>query len=157
MKPARHADDRLFWVGIMLLLLGAACTMTSTATTTPRSASTHMTVAPAAPTLPATITPVIVLQQPRAPLCPDAPVSRLIVYERGQVTQNNDESLNLRAGPGTSFRILRRMPPGSIFFVIGGPECGSSYTWFRVQFEELEGWIAEGDFNEYYTQPYLSG
>jgi uncharacterized protein YgiM (DUF1202 family) len=157
MIPAQHTYPGLFWVGIIALIVCAACTMTSDATSTPRSASTSMTVAPATPTLPVTITPVMVLQQPRDPLCPDTPLSRLILYERGQVTQTNEESLNLRAGPGTSFRILRRLPPGSVFFVIGGPECGSNYTWFRVQFEALEGWLAEGDFNEYYTQPYLSG
>ncbi len=157
MKSAQRNHHGLFWVWISVILVCAACTMTSNATSTPRSASTSMTIAPATPTLPATITPVIVLRQPREPLCPDAPLSRLILYERGQVTDNNDESLNLRAGPGTSFRILRRIAPGAVFFVIGGPECGSSYTWFRVQFEDLEGWIAEGDFNEYYTQPYLSG
>lgn len=157
MGLAGRTHRGFFWVWIAGILFCAACTMTSDVTNTPRGSTMGMTVDPATTTPAVTITPVMVLRQPREPLCPETPLSRLILYERGQVTENNNESLNLRAGPGTGFRILRRMPPGSVFFVMGGPECGSSYTWFRVQFEELEGWIAEGDFNEYYTQPYLPG
>lgn len=157
MAMVRRANRWLFGLMAVGLMLCTACTMTNDATHTPRGSTMGMTVEPATAALAATITPVMVLRQPREPLCPGTPLSRLILYERGQVTDNNDDSLNLRAGPGTGFRILRRMPPRSIFYVIGGPECGTSYTWFRVQFEGLEGWIAEGDFNEYYTQPYLPG
>lgn len=88
--------------------------------------------------------------------CDDAPASRIIVQERAQVTYNN-ERLNLRNGPGTEFRVLLLMEPGTVMLVADGPVCGETYTWYRVVYRNREGWVAEGDLNEYYIRPYLPG
>jgi len=88
--------------------------------------------------------------------CPGAPESRLVVQERGQVTPS-DETLNLREGPSTDFDIRTRIEPQEFFFVIGGPECAEGYTWYQIRYGRFEGWIAEGDLEDYYTQPYLPG
>ena len=100
--------------------------------------------------------------QPRIQDCPAAPPIQLIVQERGQVTDNND-TLNLRVGPGTNYDVVTRMNPGDTFVVLDGPACAGDYTWFRIRFRDFEndifyeGWIAEGDFESYFAVPYLSG
>lgn len=96
------------------------------------------------------------IREARPPVCEGKPQSRLIVYERGMVTEN-DESLNVRSGPSTSFRILTRLAPGDVFYVLDGPECSDTYVWYRVRFRSIEGWLAEGDFETYYAEPYLPG
>jgi uncharacterized protein YraI len=72
------------------------------------------------------------------------------------VTDNGD-TLNLRSGAGTDFDILLRLEPLAIFFVLEGPECADGYTWFRVRYNDVEGWIAEGEIGQYYAVPYLTG
>lgn len=89
--------------------------------------------------------------------CPNAPAIRLIVQGRGRVTDDNDDTLNLRNGPGTSFDILKALNPGDEFMVIDGPTCADGFTWFRVRHGNNRGWIAEGDREGYYVEPYLSG
>jgi len=94
------------------------------------------------------------------PACPPAPPARLIVQERGRVTLNPEEepeTLNLRAGPGIGFRVLQRIDPLKVFFVLEGPECADDYFWYRVSYDGREGWIAEGDPTGYYAEPYPPG
>jgi uncharacterized protein YgiM (DUF1202 family) len=89
--------------------------------------------------------------------CLNAPPIRLIVQERGRVLANDENSLNLRDGPGVSFAIISKIKPDETFFVLDGPECDGEYAWFRVQYGENSGWIAEGDGEFYYVEPYLPG
>ena len=94
--------------------------------------------------------------------CPNSPPIQLVIQERARVTDNND-TLNLRRGPGTNYEVVTRMNPGDIFTVLEGPACAGGYTWFRVRYRRTgsnlfyEGWIAEGDFESYYAEPYLPG
>lgn len=90
-------------------------------------------------------------------VCDDAPPQRLIVLERGQVTDDDDETLNLRSGPGVSFEIITALDPGALFFVLDGPTCTDGFLWYRVQHDTFTGWLAEGDTEAYYTIPYLTG
>ena len=107
-------------------------------------------------------TPIATPTTPRIQDCPSSPVSRLIVQERGKVTED-DETLNLRRNPGTSSEVVRRIEPGAVFTVLDGPTCAGEYTWFRIRYKDVEddlffeGWIAEGDFEQYYVEPYLPG
>ena len=98
-----------------------------------------------------------VLMNPR-PIsqCPDAPDIRLIIQGRGRVTDNND-TLNLRSGPDVSFDILTALNPLDEFTVIDGPTCAGGFSWFRIRFNTTIGWIAEGDSEDYYVEPHLSG
>jgi hypothetical protein len=105
-----------------------------------------------------TITPIVlaeVIPSP-TPACEAAPPTRMIVGERGQVTDEDPRPLNVRSGPGTEFRILGRLEMREVFLILDGPECGGSFVWYRVRRGNLEGWIAEGDFGSYYIEPYLS-
>ncbi len=106
--------------------------------------------------------PTIDLTQPTlaatnvATRCPSAPSVRLIVMERGRVTRN-EESLNLRDGPGIDYEILTILRASAIFMVVDGPACSGDFTWFKVQIRGRTGWIAEGDLEQYYVEPYLTG
>lgn len=141
------------WLLWAIMLITGGCAMLNGGET-PALPQTRMTVIPHTPAF--TPTPVPVVEATREPVCKGAPVSRLIVQERGRVT-NNGERLNIRAGAGTRFRVIARMESGAIFEVIGGPECSDGYTWYQVRHEDMEGWIAEGDLFEYYAEPYLAG
>ncbi|MEL6308694.1 MAG: SH3 domain-containing protein [Chloroflexota bacterium] len=89
--------------------------------------------------------------------CANAPSQRLIVFERGRVTDDDDETLNLREGPGVSFEIITALEPSETFFVLDGPNCSGGFLWFRVQAGAFTGWLAEGDSDSYYTEPHLTG
>lgn len=89
--------------------------------------------------------------------CDDAPTIRMIIQQRGRVTDDNNDTLNLRSGPGVSFDILEALDPGDEFMVVDGPTCEGGFAWFRVRYGDNIGWIAEGDSESYYVEPYLSG
>ena len=146
------------WVILGSSLLMGACrpqTITRTQVTT---ATARPSLTPVASTTPLRDT---LRETPLAvtipPACQDAPPRQLILMERGQVTDNGD-TLNLRANAGTNFEILLRLEPRAIFMVLSdSPQCVEGFTWFRVQYNDVVGWIAEGDLTEYYAVPYLPG
>lgn len=90
-----------------------------------------------------------------APVCESAPPTYLILHERGQVTNEDPQPLNIRSGPGLDGRILAVLHSLDVFFVIDGPRCADDYTWFKVRSQGVEGWIAEGEPGLYYVEPYL--
>lgn len=175
--------DRLFslWFPLLMCALLAACNMlppeqqaTSAATDaptievtpvlpadTPSAISTDgLASTPESGTVQAAVpseTPTFTLSEP-VPVCSGAPVQRLIVQERGMVTENGQE-LNIRpdAGIADDNEPIGKLNPGDVFLVLEGPICANRYAWFRVRSNRFEGWIAEGDTTEYYTVPYLPG
>jgi hypothetical protein len=159
--------NRLFLLTTALLLgLLAGCTSSLARTDTPDAQTTAPTEAPnspepATPTeQPAAIITPIIAEQPipsPTPACEAAPPTRIIVGERGQVTDDDLRPLNVRSEPGTEFRILGRLEALQVFLVLEGPRCGGNFVWYRVRRGNLEGWIAEGDPGNYYIEPYLPG
>ncbi|GEM_PF-1253976 len=90
--------------------------------------------------------------------CDDVPESFLIVAERGRVTRTDgDETLNLRSGPGTDYNILVQIEPLETFYVVDGVQCSGGYAWFQINYKGRIGWIAEGDEDQYYAEPFLTG
>src|SRR5688572_23252510 len=71
--------------------------------------------------------PMTPLSQAEHRRCPRAPRTRLIISARARVT-NNDQALNIRSNPGTQYQQIGQMPPGAIFFVMGGPRCEGEYA-----------------------------
>jgi len=53
-----------------------------------------------------------------------------------------DRSVNLRAGPGTSYAIVLVAEPGDSFDVVGRQK-GNPYNWLEILFESKTVWIAE--------------
>ena len=88
-------------------------------------------------------------------ICESAPPTYLILHERGQVTNEDPQPLNIRSEPGLGSRIVAVLRSLDIFFVIDGPRCADDYTWFKVRVDDVEGWVAEGEPGLYYVEPYL--
>ncbi len=142
-----------------IVFLGAA--QTPAATSTPTEIPIPTTIAiptdspvPTATPLPAAIeipTPTV----SPTPGCAGALPPVLIVPGFGRVLTDDPRLLNVRLGPSTDYRLAGQIAPGEVFSVLEGPQCGGGYTWYRVQYAELEGWIAEGD-TTYFVEPYVS-
>jgi uncharacterized protein YgiM (DUF1202 family) len=126
----------------------AAATPTRTPAVLPNITISTATPEPPPPAPTSTTTPQV--------RCPSAPPVRLIVLERGKVTENN-QRLNLRSGPGVEYDSLALLPEGAVFFVLDGPACSGAFTWFRVTYRGRVGWLAEGDSEQYYVEPYFVG
>ncbi|MEO8392127.1 MAG: SH3 domain-containing protein [Chloroflexota bacterium] len=97
--------------------------------------------------------------QPPTPtaICSPAPSSRLILRERARVSLADPRPLNMRDGPGTSHPVIAQIPASGILYVVEGPSCGQNYAWYKVEFEGLAGWIAEGDDRAYFVDVYPPG
>ncbi len=158
---------RFFFIVVLLCAL-ASCDTTDNGTTQSTLTPTEdlpiseivQTNAAASGTLSSapTRTPAVFEPRPEPTLaCTEAPRTRLILGERGQVSNNDPEPLNVRSGPGTGFNILGILVTSEVFTVLDGPRCNGEYAWYLVISEELQGWIAEGDPNLYYVEPYLPG
>lgn len=94
--------------------------------------------------------------------CPSTLPNRLIVHERGRVSDEDPNPLNLRAGAHTDFERIGQIPAGGIFYVLEGPECSPRYSWFQVEYRDengdlLVGWIAEGADDLYFVETYPPG
>ena len=53
--------------------------------------------------------------------------------------------------------MIAQIPAGGVLYVLEGPNCGQNYAWYRVEFEGLAGWIAEGDDSAYFVELYPPG
>src|SRR5690606_32864659 len=105
----------------------------------------------------ASATPFIMPTAPptRGPFCSGLLPTRLTLNMRGRVTEEDDRSLNIREGAGTSARIVSQLFPDETFAVLEGPLCADGYTWYRVRARDgRNGWIAEGNNEVYYVEPY---
>jgi len=81
----------------------------------------------------------------------------MIRNTRGRVMEDDLRPLNVRSGPSTDYRILGRLETSEVFLVVDGPECGGEYVWYLVEKTDgsLRGWIAEGESDFYYVEPYF--
>jgi hypothetical protein len=157
MKIHAHYLSLVRWRLLFIILLISACSTQPTpdsVTPSPAPRMTivnHNTLAPS--TTPGdfpTVTPHI--------FCEESPESFLIIAERGQVTKGEgNETLNLRSGPGTEYRIIEKIEQLETFFVLEGPQCNGGYTWFQINYNGRTGWIAEGNADLYFAEPYLTG
>jgi hypothetical protein len=159
---------------VLILIITAGCAprsadSTSTAATAPATdtAEPRLTATPE-PTLTPTATIVAIILPGLAgtpfafpsaigssSVCESAPPTYLILHERGQVTNEDPQPLNIRSEAGLAGRILAVLHSLDIFLVIDGPRCADDYTWFKVRSRSVEGWIAEGEPGLYYVEPYL--
>ena len=89
-------------------------------------------------------------------VCPNGLWSRLIPGQQGRVTTTPDLPNAVRSEPGGGGDsiVLGEIPPGGVFTVLEGPQCGpEGRTWWRVNYNGLIGWTAEGDPGEYWLEP----
>lgn len=87
-----------------------------------------------------------------APLiCTNSPLPRLYAGMQATVTPGDPNSI--RAQPGSGAR-LGTIPAGGVFDVLSNPQCGADgRTWYRVDYNGVTGWTAEGDPGVYWLAP----
>lgn len=141
-KPA------IVWAQPFNALFGLTSLVTSPTSTATTSAS------------PATATPIptssVVVPVGAAVLCPGAPPSIVRVGINGRVFVGgpNRGPLNVRQTPTTSAPIVRIIPEGTRFAIIGGPRCADNYTWWQVRLDDgVVAWVAEGTSTQYFIEP----
>jgi hypothetical protein len=61
-------------------------------------------------------------------------------------------ALNVRSQPGGS--VVSSFSGGVTFNVIGGASCFDGLYWWQVQNVNASGWVAAGNFSNYYIQPW---
>jgi hypothetical protein len=108
-------------------------------------------------------------QTPTASSCAGAKPQRVKVGDKAKVCTRSDR-LILRSDPSSSGREIFRMYTGTKLKIIGGPRCGTNFTWWEVRVEnnslislndenfysnEEEGWVREGSdsVDPYYICP----
>lgn len=67
------------------------------------------------------------------------------------------EANNVRANPGLDEPLVGSIPGGAQFNVLGGPTCADGSAWWRVAYEGITGWTAEGGGTEYWLRPGIKG
>lgn len=90
-------------------------------------------------------------------ICAGAPPTRLILGERARITDEDPTDLNVRALPGANSNNppIGKLRVGEVVVVLSGPRCSDLYTWYEVDTGDTHGWIAEGDSEIYYVEPFL--
>ncbi|MBK9125969.1 MAG: DUF3160 domain-containing protein [Chloroflexi bacterium] len=86
--------------------------------------------------------------------CGDAPTPRVDVGAAAYVMFTDGTPLNVRSAPGTSAERIDQLPEGTAFTIGDGPTCADGYYWWRIDYGDgQQGWVAEGDAEEYFFAP----
>jgi len=66
--------------------------------------------------------------------------------------------LNVRSSPSLSTNIITTVPPGSHGTVVSGPQSGSGYTWFDINWDSgPSGWSAQDYLTRITTAAQVTG
>lgn len=76
---------------------------------------------------------------------------RLAIGQQGRVTPGDPN--NVRENHAVSTRLLGEIPAGGVFTVLDGPRCTGDGTWWRVDYNGLQGWTLEGNAGVYFVEP----
>lgn len=111
----------------------------------------------AAPTIKSTptLTPFPTLPGTEGDICAGSPLTRLKIGIDAKVEAGGVNN-RLRDNPGTATgQVIGLMPPGSGFRVLEGPVCDpeEQLRWWKVDYNGVVGWTAEGRGTEYYLCP----
>ncbi len=79
---------------------------------------------------------------------------RLVIGETGRVI---DEGVpqRVRIAPSMGAEIIATLNPGAEYTVMDGPLCGqgNGLMWWRIAWDEGDGWTAESQDGEYFLEP----
>jgi uncharacterized protein (TIGR03663 family) len=87
--------------------------------------------------------------------CPFTPETRLSEGQMAQVMVN----LNVRSDPAITVNGVARLSPGDLVLITDGPQCwqgsNANFLFWLIQLPNgITGWVAEGDLQMYYLEPY---
>lgn len=103
-----------------------------------------------------TLTPFPTIPGTNGDVCPGSPTpGRLAIGMQGVVTPGGVAN-RIRENPSKKDgAVIGYMPPDSQFIVVDGPICDpdDQIRWWKVNFNGLLGWTAEGEKDEYYLAP----
>ena len=83
--------------------------------------------------------------------CPGTAMVPLVVGGHGQVTPGLPNKM--RTAPSTSAEQVGSIPGEAVFDVIDGPRCADGYNWWKVSYDGLVGWTADGAPDDPWLQP----
>lgn len=94
--------------------------------------------------------------------CPNAPSTRLHVGDTARITFTDGKTTRLRSAPEAGDNGIANLPEGTEFEIVGGPVCyprpgrSDAYVYWQVSVSsgDKTGWLAEGDLNGYYLEPW---
>ncbi len=94
--------------------------------------------------------------------CPLAPNSRVDVGDTARIAFTTGQTTRLRSAPEAGDNVITMLAEGTEFKIIGGPVCyprpgrNDAYVYWKVSItsNSQEGWLAEGDSDSYYIEPY---
>ncbi len=87
-------------------------------------------------------------------MCGNGLRSRLVPGMQGRVTYDPPNANTVRDRPGETGTPIGQIPPGGVFTVLDGPQCAiGGMTWWRVNYNGLVGWTAEGVPGQYWLEP----
>jgi hypothetical protein len=171
--------NRIVQLILILVLLLTACNtpptleftpsqrpIEATATRSPEPTATEdATLTIATTPLPATPKPTLPLTPPPSlpelpaavgsNACPGTLPSMLMPGRQGRVSNATADPNRVRAAPNAQADIVGQIPAGAYFDVLEGPQCVSG-AWFKVRYENIEGWMKEGSSTEYWVMPITS-
>jgi serine/threonine protein kinase len=153
-------------------------TLTATPTRTPSPSrtpsltptATNTATLPPPPTL--TLTPIPPTATFTATVPPPSPVPttftscggvsvRMRINAGGRTTLYPDAPTRVRQSPGTGASVVRSIPAGQTFWVIGGPQCVNNIPWWQIEGFDVSGnwtgWIGEGQSGTYWIEPFDTG
>lgn len=98
--------------------------------------------------------PILSIAQTTDINCPGAaPPSRI---ERGQRARIIAEGgINVRAMPNPNADLMNIVATGNVVNVIDGPTCAFGYAWYRITYQGILGWTAEGVGEFYWLEPWV--
>ena len=84
-----------------------------------------------------------------------APETRMAVGVQGMTSFTaSGDPLRVRQEAGLSGKYLTQLYNGVKFTVIGGSQTLDNYVWWQIRTADgLTGWVAEGEYGEYYIEP----
>ena len=81
--------------------------------------------------------------------------TRVKAGSKARVTYSDGRALNMRLNPDAEAKVLLAIPEGKEFDVINGPVCEDGYWWWFISIPgEGMGWVAEGDKESYFIEPW---
>lgn len=81
--------------------------------------------------------------------------SRLSKGNRARVAFTDGTDMRIRAKPGVTQNVLYKVPEGTQFSVLEGPQCIDDIGWWKILTDDgLVGWVAEYQGSIYLLEPY---